>query len=98
MKVSCSMQMGFRSFIFFPFCPFSEGIPLEIAQQYHDNLRWLDEADKHKMVVGSQARILYSDQQGRVAIAEAFNEAVSSGEVSVRSQLLINLGPLEMSQ
>lgn len=61
----------------------SEGIPQEIVKQHKDNLRWLQEADKHKMVVGSQARILYSDQQGRVAIALAFNKAVATGELKV---------------
>ena len=50
-------------------------------QQYEDNLRWLDGAGKNKLVVGSQARILYSDQEGRAAIARAFNEAVASGEI-----------------
>merc|ERR1719445_986996 len=56
-------------------------IPVEIEQQYEDNLRWLAEADKHKLVVGSQARILYSDQVGRVKIAQAFNKAVASGRL-----------------
>merc|ERR1712241_1447352 len=56
-------------------------IPVEIEQQYEDNLRWLAEADKHKLVVGSQARILYSDQIGRVKIAQAFNKAVASGRL-----------------
>merc|ERR1711997_1075801 len=56
-------------------------IPVEIEQQYEDNLRWLAEADKHKLVVGSQARILYSDQVGRVKIAQAFNQAVASGRL-----------------
>merc|ERR1711997_1166896 len=56
-------------------------IPVEIEQQYEDNLRWLAEADKHKLVVGSQARILYSDQLGRVKIAQAFNKAVASGRL-----------------
>merc|ERR1712228_299455 len=41
-----------------------KGVPERIVQQYNDNLRWLSEAEKHKMVVGSQARILYSDQEG----------------------------------
>ncbi|CAB4058212.1 hutU [Lepeophtheirus salmonis] len=59
-----------------------EGIPASIAQQYRDNLKWLREAEEHKMVVGSQARILYSDQKGRVEIALAFNHAVSIGRVS----------------
>merc|ERR1719273_704321 len=56
-------------------------IPVEIEQQYEDNLRWLAEADKHKLVVGSQARIPYSDQLGRVKIAQAFNQAVASGRI-----------------
>jgi len=56
-------------------------IPEEIERQYEDNLRWLAEADKHKLVVGSQARILYSDQVGRVKIALAFNKAVASGRL-----------------
>lgn len=58
-----------------------DNIPVEIQQQYEDNLRWLAEADKHEMVVGSQARILYSDQVGRVKIAKAFNEAVALGKL-----------------
>ena len=62
--------------------PSTGGIPAEIVQQYEDNLRWLDGAGRNKLVVGSQARILYSDQEGRAAIAKAFNEAVASGEVS----------------
>ncbi len=48
-------------------------------QQYGDNLRWLSEAERHRLVVGSQARILYSDQAGRKAIAKAFNAAVADG-------------------
>lgn len=60
----------------------AEGIPESIVQQYTDNLRWLAEAEKHKMVVGSQARILYSDQVGRARLALAFNEAVASGVIS----------------
>ena len=58
-------------------------IPLEIEQQYQDNMKWLSEAEKHKLVVGSQARILYSDQVGRVKIALAFNEAVAAGKLKV---------------
>ncbi|CAD5114824.1 DgyrCDS3864 [Dimorphilus gyrociliatus] len=50
-------------------------------QQYKDNIKWIQEAQKHKMVVGSQARILYSDQQGRIGIALAFNEAVANGRL-----------------
>merc|ERR1711992_451964 len=59
----------------------SNKIPLEIEQQYQDNMKWLSEAEKHKLVVGSQARILYSDQIGRVKIAQAFNKAVASGRL-----------------
>ena len=58
-------------------------MPERIVQQYNDNLRWLSEAEKHKMVVGSQARILYSDQEGRVKIALAFNNAVKNGTIKV---------------
>ena len=60
-----------------------EGVPQKTVQQYDDNLRWLREAEKHKMVVGSQARILYSDQEGRVKIALAFNKAVKDGKIKV---------------
>ncbi|XP_008408095.1 urocanate hydratase [Poecilia reticulata] len=53
-----------------------------VRQQYRDNIRWIREAGRHKMVVGSQARILYSDQKGRVSIALAINQAVADGRVS----------------
>nr|XP_055069705.1 urocanate hydratase [Misgurnus anguillicaudatus] len=53
-----------------------------VRQQYTDNIRWIHEAGKHKMVVGSQARILYSDQRGRVSIALAINQAIAEGRVS----------------
>merc|ERR1712045_203547 len=59
----------------------SNKIPLEIEQQYQDNMKWLSEAEKHKLVVGSQARILYSDQVGRVKIALAFNESVAASKL-----------------
>jgi len=55
--------------------------PEEIRQQMEDNLHWIREADSHKMVVGSQARILYADSQGRIAIASAFNRAIREGEI-----------------
>ena len=55
--------------------------PKEIQQQMADNIKWIEEAGKNKMVVGSQARILYADAEGRIAIAKAFNEAVSKGEI-----------------
>jgi len=57
------------------------GIPAEIEQQYQDNLKWIREAGKHSMVVGSQARILYSDQRGRAALAVRFNQAIYSGDI-----------------
>jgi urocanate hydratase len=60
----------------------AEQAPPEIRSQLLDNLRWIREAEKHRMVVGSQARILYSDEEGRKRIALAFNEAVASGAIS----------------
>ncbi|KAA0195075.1 Urocanate hydratase [Fasciolopsis buskii] len=51
-------------------------LPMPIRQQFEDNLRWIKQAQHHKLVVGSQARILYSDEDGRIAIAEAFNDAI----------------------
>ena len=56
--------------------------PPETRQQYLDNLHWISEAQKNKLVVGSQARILYSDEQGRRRIAQAFNDAVADGRLS----------------
>lgn len=56
--------------------------PKEIMQQMKDNIKWIKEAQKNKLVVGSQARILYADAEGRMKIAEAFNKAVKSGELS----------------
>lgn len=53
--------------------------PEEIRQQMQDNIQWIKEAGKNNLVVGSQARILYADSNGRIAIAKAFNEAVKSG-------------------
>jgi len=50
-----------------------------ISQQMLDNVRWIREAGRNKMVVGSQARILYADRQGRIDIALAFNKAVADG-------------------
>jgi urocanate hydratase len=51
----------------------------EIAGQMRDNIRWIEEAGRNRLVVGSQARILYADCEGRTRIALAFNEAVRSG-------------------
>lgn len=56
--------------------------PAEIQQQMQDNIQWIEEAGKNKLVVGSQARILYADAEGRIKIAQAFNKAVQSGEIS----------------
>lgn len=56
--------------------------PEEIQQQMQDNIQWISEADQNRLVVGSQARILYADAEGRVKIAEAFNNAIKNGEIS----------------
>lgn len=56
--------------------------PAAIAVQMRDNIHWIREAAKNKLVVGSQARILYADCEGRTQIAAAFNEAIRSGKVT----------------
>ena len=56
--------------------------PVEIQQQMQDNIKWIEEANSNNLVVGSQARILYADAEGRTAIAEGFNEAIRSSELS----------------
>lgn len=56
--------------------------PEESKQQYEDNLKWIREANSNKLVVGSQARILYSDTLGRAEIALRFNQAVASNQLS----------------
>lgn len=56
--------------------------PVEIQQQLADNIHWIEEAGKNKLVVGSQARILYADAEGRVKIASAFNKALREGLIS----------------
>ncbi len=56
--------------------------PPEIQQQMQDNIRWIEEAENNQLVVGSQARILYADAEGRSSIAEAFNRAINTGEIS----------------
>ena len=56
--------------------------PEEIQGQMLDNIRWIEEAGRNNLVVGSQARILYADCEGRTKIALAFNEAIRSGEIS----------------
>jgi urocanate hydratase len=57
------------------------GAPDEIRQQLSDNIHWIREAGNNKMVVGSQARILYADAQGRIEIASAFNKAIREGKL-----------------
>ncbi len=56
--------------------------PTDIHTQLADNIHWIREAGKNKMVVGSQARILYADSEGRIKIAEAFNNAIAMGKIS----------------
>lgn len=56
--------------------------PEEIHGQLEDNLHWIKEAGKNNLVVGSQARILYADSEGRTKIALAFNDAIKRGEIS----------------
>lgn len=55
--------------------------PLEIKQQMADNIQWIKEANNNKLVVGSQARILYADALGRMMIAKAFNDAIKEGKI-----------------
>ena len=59
-----------------------EKSPDQIKQQMNDNIQWIKEAGKNRLVVGSQARILYADAEGRMEIASAFNNAVSKGVIS----------------
>ncbi len=58
-----------------------ENSPAEIQLQMQDNITWIKNAKKNKMVVGSQARILYADAEGRAKIAEAFNKAIAKGDI-----------------
>lgn len=57
------------------------GAPDDIRGQIQDNLTWIRQAKQNQLVVGSQARILYADAQGRMKIAERFNQAIASGEL-----------------
>ena len=57
--------------------------PTEIQQQMQDNIHWIKGAQENKLVVGSQARILYADAEGRMKIAEAFNQAIAKGEIGI---------------
>jgi urocanate hydratase len=55
--------------------------PPEIQQQMADNIKWIKGAQENKLVVGSQARILYADTEGRIKIASAFNDAIKAGKI-----------------
>ncbi|HQQ13564.1 MAG TPA: urocanate hydratase, partial [Bacteroidales bacterium] len=56
--------------------------PAEISQQMRDNIQWIRGAKANRLVVGSQARILYADCEGRTSIAAAFNKAIADGRIS----------------
>lgn len=60
----------------------AENCKPEISTQYQDNIRWIEEAENHDLVVGSKARILYADEQGRLQIALAFNRAIKEGKIT----------------
>ena len=60
----------------------SQHAPAEIQQQMKDNITWIKGAKANNLVVGSQARILYADAEGRIKIAEAFNNAIKDGKIS----------------
>ncbi len=59
----------------------AQGAPPEIQQQMQDNIQWIKGAQENKLVVGSQARILYADAEGRMKIAQAFNDAIAQGKI-----------------
>ena len=59
-----------------------QNAPEEIKQQLHDNIVWIKDAKKNNLVVGSQARILYADCEGRIKIAKAINQAIKTGLIS----------------
>lgn len=59
----------------------AKSAPPEIQQQMQDNIQWIKGAQENKLVVGSQARILYADAEGRAKIAAAFNDAIAKGEI-----------------
>ena len=56
--------------------------PEVIQQQMSDNIKWIEDANQNNLVVGSQARILYADAEGRIKIATAFNQAIANGEIT----------------
>jgi len=59
----------------------AKSAPAEIQQQMQDNIQWIKGAQQNKLVVGSQARILYADAEGRIRIAEAFNRAIAKNDI-----------------
>ena len=59
-----------------------DNAPNEIKSQLTDNLNWIQDAEKNLPVVGSKSRILYADAEGRIRIAQAFNQAIASGEIT----------------
>jgi len=59
----------------------AKSAPAEIQQQMQDNIQWIKGAQQNKLVVGSQARILYADAEGRIKIAEAFNRAIAKNDI-----------------
>ena len=61
----------------------AENAPPEIQQQMQDNITWIKGAQENNLVVGSQARILYADAEGRAKIAQAFNDAIAQGEIGI---------------
>jgi len=69
-KISCEVLEEIR-----------KNSPEEIQQQMADNIQWIQGAQENKLVVGSQARILYADAEGRMKIAKAFNDAIAKGEI-----------------
>ena len=64
-----------------------------VREQYRNNLEWVQNADGHNLVVGSQARILYSDLRGRIGLASAFNDAVSQGKLKVNTLVFYGFIP-----
>ena len=56
-------------------------VPPRVVAQLDDNIKWIQQAEENKLVVGSQARILYADGEGRALIAKAFNDAIGKGEL-----------------
>jgi urocanate hydratase len=59
-----------------------QAAPAEIREQLQDNINWVKEAGKNNLVVGSQARILYADSEGRMRVAKAINDAIRDGKIS----------------